>query len=179
MNKIIRLLNRLTKNKSIKHRIVLDTCILIDYFDGTGEISCIKRIFNLLDEEAIEGFISVVTIAEIIKHLSDLEESGTVSNSSITEIMESIEDNFFIIPLEHEIAREAGIIKHKSSSKKRPLSYNDAFIASTAKSLTAPLITCDGEFFMDRLHKLNSRIEEIHILTPDDFMMGIGRMVKE
>jgi|GEM_PF-6662625 len=151
------------KKKDNKVKIVLDTCILINYFDGTGEIDHIQRIFSLLDKEVIEGFVSVVTIAEIIKHLRDLEKTEAALKNSITKIFESIEDNLIIWPLEYDTAREAGELKSKYSSKRRSLSYNDAFIASTAKVLNAPLITCDGEFFDDQVKKLHSRINEIEV----------------
>lgn len=151
MAKCIGLLKEFDRDKSHKIKVVLDTCIFIHYYDEIGEDADadIQTIFYLIDEEAIDGIISVVTISEIIKHLRDLEESGATSKSSIIEILESIEDNFYVVPLEYDIARDAGELKHRYSSKKRPLSYNDAFIASTAKFLNALLITCDGEFYKD------------------------------
>jgi len=171
MKKIITLLKGKKNRDKDKIKIVLDTCILIHYFDGTGGIEHIQRIFSLLDNEIIDGFISVVTIAELTKHLRDLEKNGVIVRQSINEIMESVEDNLVIIPLEYDIANEAGEIKSKYSSKRQPLSYNDSFIASTAKALNAPLITCDGEFFKDKANKLHSRIDEIKVLLPRDFTM--------
>jgi predicted nucleic acid-binding protein len=179
VEKIVKLLKRFKINRNKKIKIALDTCVLIDYFDGTGEVAYIQRIFNLLDKEVIEGFVSVVTITEIIKHLRDLEKFGAISNNSIEDILESIEDNFVILSVEYDIANDAGELKSKYSTKLRPLSYNDAFIASTAKSLNLTLITCDGEFFKERVHKLHSRIDEIEILTPESFAVKISKMSKE
>ena len=52
-------------------------------------------------------FISVVTIAELTKHLRDLEKNGAILEQSINEIMESVEDNLVILPLEYDIANAA------------------------------------------------------------------------
>jgi len=122
------------RNNNDKIEIVLDTCVLIHYFDGTGEIEYIQGIFSLIDKGLINGFISVVTIAELTKHLRDLKKNGAILEQSINEIMESVEDNLVILPLEYDTANIAGEIKSKYSSKRRPLSYNDSFIVSTAKA---------------------------------------------
>ena len=164
-----KLLGLLKKFKNKKLRVILDTCVLIDYFDGTGDIDYIKKIIELMDEGILEGYVSVVTISEIVKHLNDLAKYETISNNSIVEILNSIKDNFSIISLEYSTAYHSGEIKSKYSTKSRPLSYNDAFIASIAKSLGIPLITCDGEFFEDRDNKNNSRISGVDIFTPRAF----------
>ncbi len=110
---------------------VIDTNILIDYFEGTLP----KKYVSLL----AYSHISTITLAE----LADKFER---KNISFTKVKPFLESNFTILPITFEIAQQAAKIKKQQRKKHPKFGISDAIILATSKQHNLQLYTKDYDF---------------------------------
>lgn len=106
-------------------KVLLDSDVLIDFLRRR------QLAADLMAEasERADLFISVITVAEILAGMRPSEENAT------NELL----SGFTILPVTEDIARLAGALRHRVSSKKALLA--DCLIAATALREECTLLT--------------------------------------
>ena len=120
----------------------IDSDILIDYLRGFSDTR--DFLFNLRKQGIL--IISVVNVVEIYsgKDIKNLRKKDTI---------DCFIDEFDIVPLEKELAKQAGIIRMKHQ-----IPFADAIVAATAIDSHAILATRNIKHF--------SKIKNLKIISP-------------
>lgn len=114
--------------------VLLDTSILINLLQGRTEA---RALVGDLTARGISLSISCVSVAELFAGMRASEEA-------VTEALLSALD---CIPVNREIAREAGLIRAAQRRLGRTLALDDMMIAATAIRFSYPLVTDNRKDF--------------------------------
>ena len=114
--------------------VVPDTSALVELIRGsdTGKV-----VGEILDSSELV-LIPTLVLAELRSFLE--------RNSLDVSIVDAIAENGFVIPLEREIAINAGSLHAKARKKNKNVSLADCIIAETAKKYNAIVLTMDHHF---------------------------------
>lgn len=104
----------------------------------------------------IEGFVSTVTISEIVTICIREEKEALIPT-----LLEFIHQNFTTVDTTSDIAVLSGYFKAKYSKGKKTLSHADSVILACAFIYGCALTTYDPEF---------EGIKEVEILKADEFL---------
>lgn len=116
-------------------RIVLDTKPLIKFFKGEPGGQHVQRILRSVESGRIQGFVSAITLTELQYLYSRIDQKLA------EERVEQVRSALQVVPIEANVAIEAGRIKSRA-----PVPIADAMIAATAILLNALLISDDPDF---------------------------------
>jgi predicted nucleic acid-binding protein len=111
--------------------VLIDTDILIHFLRGSEKAR--RTMLSLLEEADLH--CSVITVAEIHAGMRPHEREQT------TELLESL----VLLDITPKIAEKAG--QYKRTIKSQSLELDDCFIAATAHSKNALLITGNGKHY--------------------------------
>jgi predicted nucleic acid-binding protein len=126
------------KKDSNKTRILLDTKPLIKFFAKEDGWEIVQKILTRIEDGQIEAAISVVTLTEIYyKYIH--EKKPELAQTRVTELKYAI--YLKKIEINEEIAIQAGEFKGKYQ-----VPIADAFIAASAHSIGATVISDDADF---------------------------------
>jgi predicted nucleic acid-binding protein len=146
---------------------------LISFFDEDQKSDLFNDFLEqIIDQKQYDFYMPTVILSEIFKHFYALVNSKFIADKVLNQMQSFIQSNFIIVPLDIEEAIISANIKNSYSTSQRPLSYNDCFIAATAKILNADLITDDGEFFVNDTIKDTSRIEGLKVFSSKKFLQN-------
>ena len=151
--------------KDWKSKVVLDTCVILRFFPGEEGADNVNELLKQIEAGNVKGYVSVLTITELIVILSRNEK---VLNDSYKGVMQKclyyVFKTLIVVPVGTDIAVIGAKYKLEytkaSTEGKRGLSYVDGIIAATAERLGCGLLTYDPEF---------GGIEEIKVMSPDKF----------
>lgn len=126
------------KNESMKPKIVLDTKPLIKLFAQEEGWDAVQKILSLIEAGDIEAAISVVTLTEIYyKYMK--EKRADLADIRMKQLRYALYLKKLLI--DEEVAVKAGEFKGKYN-----VSVADAFIAASAHSEDATVISDDPDF---------------------------------
>jgi len=114
--------------------VVPDTSALVELIRGSDAGKVVEEI---LDSSELV-LIPTLVLAELRSFLE--------RNSLDVSIVDAIAENGFVIPLEREIAINAGSLHAKARKKNKNVSLADCIIAETAKKYNAIVLTMDHHF---------------------------------
>jgi len=91
-----------------------------------------KEVFSIIEKGVVEGFISVITVAEVL-----VKPMKTSNNLLVNQIMNFLDTfpNLHVVDIEKSIAIEAAKIRGKTGLK-----MPDALIISSAKALGCAIV---------------------------------------
>ena len=139
-----------------RKRGLFDTGVLLKFFLGEKDKEIVRKLLDKVVLKEIEGFISVVTVSEIVTIcIRDKKEF------LMPTLLEFIHQNFAVVDTTSEIAVLSGYFKAKYSKGKRTLSHADSIILACAFIYGCTLITYDPEF---------KGVKEIEIIKPNLFL---------
>ena len=138
-------------------KVLIDTGVFVSILNREKGSESSYDLLEKIRQKNIEGFISVMTIAEIISIYRRLgEEETIVARASI----ESLIGEDGIIPITKQLAEFAGNIKAEYR-----VSLGDAFIIATAVSIGCKyLVTLDSEIRAVNLIEVKSPKELLGII---------------
>ena len=110
--------------------LLIDTDVLIDHLRGFGPA------IALLSGSKSRLVLSSISVAELYQGVRGGSEGRE------QRILDMFLDRFEIIPLSHEIAMEAGLLR-REYQRSHGIGLADSVIAATAESLGARLVTCN------------------------------------
>ena len=110
---------------------LIDSDILIDYLRGFSDTRTF--LFNLKEQ----GYLMISTI-----NVVEIYSGRDIKNSKKRKIIDDFINEFKIIPLEEDIAKQAGIIRMKYQTP-----FADAIIAATAINSHFSLVTKNIKHF--------------------------------
>jgi predicted nucleic acid-binding protein len=116
---------------------LLDACALIAFLDKEPEGIKVKSLFERVNAEEAEIYISIINLTEVLYHFI-----GSIGEIAAVELMKSMMELpvTVIRIITDEVYHEAARLKVR-----RSLSFADTFVCATAKSLDAIIVTKDGE----------------------------------
>ncbi len=132
MNSII---EKLIKRK----KVMIDTNIVIFFLEGNevfGDIS--KEIFFAVEKGKVKGFISVITVAEIL--VKPMKHCNSLLIDRIKKFLHTF-PNLFLVDVNKTIALEAAKIRGKTG-----LRMPDALIISSAKISGCAIVGADNQW---------------------------------
>lgn len=140
------------KSASKKPRIMLDTKPLIKLFAEEQGWEAVRDILSLIEAGELEACVSVVTLTEVYYKYSqegrqDLAQTRTEQIRCASHLKKC--------PIDEETAIKAGQFKGKYG-----IPIADAFIAATAHSEGATIISDDPDF---------RKVSEVKVLTETEF----------
>lgn len=112
-------------------KLLLDTCILIDYLRDKQEADA------FITGLSQTPFLSAMTVAELYAGVREGEER---------ELLDGALDLFHVIPVSEEIAKKGGLYR-RTYHGSHGVGLIDAVIATTAEYLGADLITLNKKHF--------------------------------
>lgn len=142
----------------MKDRIVVDTNVLLKVFFKEEGNETIVKFFEAIEQKEIAGFLSAVSLSEIVTIFSRREKIEELEN-----VLEWLIRTFTIISVTPELSILSGYIKSKYSTAKSPLSFADSVIAASSLIYNATLVTYDSEF---------DKIKEIEIKTAEHIILS-------
>lgn len=115
--------------------ILLDTSILVEFFDSTAKGVILKEYFN----SDYRIFTPSIVIAELS---SKLKRKGFEPTRFINEIKNSTN----VVSLNEIVAEESGKLHAELRKTNKNVSLADCIIITHAKTLNSKVITCDRHF---------------------------------
>lgn len=112
---------------------LFDTDILIWVLRGNEQI--VEKVSQMKDRQPVA--ISVISIAEIYKNIFPSEIINT----------ELFLDSHLQLPIDADIAKQAGFYWQEYSKQYKNFSLTDCFIAASAKTHQATLVTMNAKHF--------------------------------
>ncbi|PKP55995.1 MAG: hypothetical protein CVT89_07040 [Candidatus Altiarchaeales archaeon HGW-Altiarchaeales-2] len=151
--------------KDWKSKVVLDTCVLLRFFLDEDSTDKVGEILEQIETGNMKGYVSVLTITELIVVLSRNEKELNNSNEEIVrKCLDYVFKTLIVVSVSTDIAILGAKYKLEHTKAcvggKRGLSYVDGIIAGTAERMGCGLLTYDSEF---------GGIEEITVMSPDKF----------
>ena len=146
----------MTEYKKHADNIILDTCVLLEYFLNSKKAGEVEKLLDKIVSGNLEGYISVSTITEITTFF--IRED---SQSRLPDVIDFLKNNFLILNTTPEIAFLAGTIKAKYQTREKGLSHVDAIICASAIMFDCIIVTYDSEF---------DRISEVKINRPSSIL---------
>jgi len=151
--------------KDWKSKVVLDTCVILRFFLGEEGADNVNELLKQIEAGDVKGYVSVLTITELIVILSREEKGLDNSDERVLwRCLDYLFKTLIVVPVSVDIAILGAKYKleyAKAGIKgKRGLSYVDGIIAGTAERLGSILLTYDPEF---------DGIDEINVISPDKF----------
>ncbi len=123
---------------SLKHmpKYVLDSYAWIEYFLGSykGE-----KVGKIVESESNELFTPSIVVAEVASITSREKRDAEQAYKNILMLSKTY-------PLDHELAKEAGILHAEMRKKMHDFGMADAVILLTARKLSAKVVTGDPHF---------------------------------
>ena len=117
-------------------KLVIDAYAWIEYLNGSEKG---KKVAEIVEDEFNEVFTSTATISEVI--------SKTLHDGKDVEIALNYINNLsVVISVTKEIGNLAGQIHFQTKKKEKEFGMLDAFVAATAKSINAKILTGDKHF---------------------------------
>ncbi|KAB2942085.1 MAG: tRNA(fMet)-specific endonuclease VapC [Candidatus Methanoperedens nitroreducens] len=144
----------MTESKKPGSKIILDTCVLLEYFLNSKKADEVEKLLNKIVSGELEGHISSSTITEITTIF--IRENA---ENKIPEVLDFLKNSFLIIDTTPEIAFLAGTIKAKYQTREKGLSHVDAVICASAILFDCTIVTYDSEF---------DRVSEVIIKRPQN-----------
>jgi predicted nucleic acid-binding protein len=129
----------LTEELRKKKKIMIDTNVVIYFLEGNEVLgSFSKEVFSIIEKGVVEGFISVITVAEVL-----VKPMKTSNNLLVNQIMNFLDTfpNLHVVDIEKSIAIEAAKIRGKTGLK-----MPDALIISSAKALGCAIVGADNQW---------------------------------
>ncbi|MDD2401754.1 MAG: PIN domain-containing protein [Clostridia bacterium] len=129
----------LTDELGKKKKIMIDTNVVIYFLEGSeewGDFS--KEVFSIIEKGVVEGFISVITVAEVL--VKPMKQHNNMLINKITRFLETF-PNLHVVDLEKSIAMEAAKIRGRTGLK-----MPDALIVSSAKVLGCVVVGTDNQW---------------------------------
>lgn len=114
---------------------VFDTMALIAFFNDEKGAEFVEKVLREVEQGETEGYISSVTLTELY-YLYAQEKSPEVAR----ERVEQVRVHLHVVSIDEDIALQAGEYK----TEQVPIA--DAFIAASAHSIAASVITNDEHF---------------------------------
>ncbi|NIQ06707.1 MAG: type II toxin-antitoxin system VapC family toxin [Candidatus Korarchaeota archaeon] len=114
---------------------LFDTMALITFFNDETGADFVEKALKEVEQGETEGFISALTLTELY-YLYSQEEGEDVAR----ERVEQVRVNLQVVSIDERIALKAGEYKKKS------VPIADAFIAASAHSINASVMTNDEHF---------------------------------
>lgn len=146
----------MTEGRKQGSNVILDTCVLLEYFLNSKKAGEVERLLERIVSGEINGYISSSTITEITTVF--IRENA---ENRLPEVLDFLKNNFLIIDTTPEIAFLAGTIKAKYQTREKGLSHVDAVICASAIMFGCAIITYDSEF---------DRISEVEVKRPSAFI---------
>ena len=123
----------------IKQKIMIDTNIVIYFLEGNEALEDISReIFSVVERGEAKGFISVITVAEILVKPMKLCNSQLIDK--INNFLNTF-PNLYICGIDRSIAIEAAKIRSATGLK-----MPDALIIASAKVLNCAIVGTDSQW---------------------------------
>ena len=117
-------------------RYVIDAYAWIEYLNGSEKG---KKVAVIIEDDFNDIFTSTSTIAEVI--------SKTMRENKETKIaLDQINNLSLVLNVTQEIGTEAGQIHFEAKKKNKEFGMLDAFVAATARKITAKILTGDEHF---------------------------------
>lgn len=117
-------------------RFVLDAYAWIEYFSASEKG---KKAAEIIENESHQIFTSSATLAEIVSKVLRESRNAQVALNFIYNLST-------VMPVTREIAVQAGRIHFETKKKNRDFGMLDAFVAATAQTLKAKILTGDEDF---------------------------------
>jgi len=117
-------------------RYLLDTKALIAFFNDEEGADFVERILAKVDSNRADGYISAITLTEIY-YIYSRRVGEDIAKERVEQLKLS---NLKIVPINEEVAVEAGVYKLKA------IPIADAIIAASAKHVGAKVVTDDEHF---------------------------------
>lgn len=136
--------------------VLLDTGVLLKFFLGEEGADNVKGLLIKIASGKQTGFISVVTLSEIVTICIRREKEYLIPT-----ILEFTHQQFKIIDITSEIAILSGHFKAKYSKGQRNLSHADSMILACSFMYGCTLLTYDPEF---------DDVGEVEVMTPERFL---------
>lgn len=127
-------LKSLTDELGKKKKIMIDTNVVIYFLEGNevwGNFS--KEVFSIIEKGVAEGFISVITVAEVL--VKPMKLGNNLLIDKIIRFLDTF-PNLRVVAIDQSIAMEAAKIRSKTGLK-----MPDALIISSAKVLVGGGLT--------------------------------------
>ena len=119
-----------------KRKLLFDTHAFLAFFSREPGSETIKKYFEAIESGKADGFVAAITLTELAYIYARKTDKAT-ARLRVTQILGS---KLNVIPLNPEIAVEAGLLKQPG------ISIADAIIAASAKSAGAAVVTNDPYF---------------------------------
>jgi predicted nucleic acid-binding protein len=121
---------------SSKRKLLFDTHAFLAFFNKEEGSETIKNLMDEIENGKTEGFVAAITLTELAYiYMRKMNES-----SARLRVMQIQHSKIRVIPMDANIAVDAGIIKHQG------ISVADAIIAASARSVFAAVVTNDTHF---------------------------------
>lgn len=118
------------------NRFVIDAYAWIEYLNGSEKG---KEVAEIVENDSNDIFTSTSTIAEVI--------SKTMrENKDVQSALNHINNLSVVTSITHEIGILAGQIHFEAKKKNKEFGMLDAFVAATARKITAKILTGDEHF---------------------------------
>ena len=117
-------------------RFVIDAYAWIEYLEGSEKG---KKVSEIVEDKSNELFTSSTTVAEIISKFLRTSKDVKIALTAVDTLS-------VIIMIDREISTLAGHIHFEAKKKFKDFGMLDAFVAATAKSVNAKILTGDNDF---------------------------------
>jgi len=118
---------------------MIDTNVVIYFLEGNevwGDFS--KEVFSIIEKGVAEGFISVITVAEVL--VKPMKLGNNLLIDKIIRFLDTF-PNLRVVAIDQSIAMEAAKIRSKTGLK-----MPDALIISSAKVLGCVVVGTDNQW---------------------------------
>lgn len=116
---------------------VMDTFAMLAHFQAETGGDSVKELLQRAEDGEISLFMSLINVGEMVYIVA--REDGRERAEEMLEDLRSL-------PITFQEATEQRILAASWLKSTYPISYADAFAASLAQELDAPLVTGDPEF---------------------------------
>lgn len=125
----------LRKEKSI----MIDTNVVIYFLEGNEIFGSLSReVFSTIEKGEVKGYISVVTVAEVL--IKPMKQGDNFLVDRITRFLKTF-PNLYIVDIDKTVAMEAAKIRSKTGLK-----MPDALIIASAKVAGSAIVGTDNEW---------------------------------
>ncbi|MBI4182087.1 MAG: PIN domain-containing protein [Candidatus Aenigmarchaeota archaeon] len=117
-------------------RFVFDAYAWVEYLEGSEKG---KKVAQFLEARGSDIFTSAATLAEVVSKFQRTGKDSQIPISAIPTLSS-------LVSVTQEISIEAGRIHSEARKRNREFGMLDAFVAATARSLGAKILTGDDDF---------------------------------
>ena len=117
-------------------KFVIDAYAWIEYLEGSEKG---RRVGETIEDNSNEIFTSSATLAEVVSKFLRTSREVKIALTAINALSA-------VVAMGQELCIQAGFIHFETKKKNKEFGMIDAFVAATAKSINAKILTGDPDF---------------------------------